>query len=134
MTGSSKAGAVLYAKDLERVASFYAAALSLNVAGRDEEHVHLKTGAVDLVVRQIPADLASKIPVATPPSRRDDAAIKLVFFVSDLPRLHSAVTTHGGVMDRSAKPWVFDGCQVWDALDPEGNVVQFRIPSVEPTS
>jgi hypothetical protein len=124
----------LFAKDMQRVASFYAAALNLRELERDDEHVHLMGPGLDLVVRQIPAALAAAIRIDHPPSRRDDVPVKLVFYLSDICHLRETLSTHGGILDPSPKPWLFDGCEVWDALDPEGNVVQFRIPSVEPTS
>jgi hypothetical protein len=29
-------------------------------------------------------------------------------------------------MDQAAKDWTFHDWMVWDGLDPEGNVIQFR--------
>ena len=67
MSYESRAGAVLYAKDVDRVAGFYAAVLGLETAGRDEEHVLLESRAFQLVVLRAPG--ASAIQVAVPPVR-----------------------------------------------------------------
>ena len=130
MIDGSKTGAVLYAKQMGSLASFYAAVLSLSEVGRDGEHVHLSGGCLDLVVRQIPTPVAAAIHIGDPPSRREDVPIKLVFYVPEADRLRKVVVAHGGSLDAAPKPWLFDDCQVWDAADPEGNVIQFRTPTV----
>jgi len=123
-----KAGAVLYAKDMGRMSAFYALALGLTKSGEDEEHVHLAAESLDLVVRQIPRDLATAIRIASPPVRREDTPVKLVFYAPDLTCVREAIAAYGGALDDSSKPWSFDGCEVRDAIDPEGNVIQFRTP------
>lgn len=130
MTDNSKVGAVLYAKDMDKVAAFYAAVLGLGEVGRDDEHVLLDSRAFQLVVRRIPADVAATIPIASPPARRADAVLKLVYFVSSIADVCASVPAHGGVMDEAAKGWSFHGWNVWDGLDPEGNVIQFRFRAV----
>jgi catechol-2,3-dioxygenase len=36
------------------------------------------------------------------------------------------LVVHGGAMDPEEKEWRFHGALVCDALDPDGNVIQFR--------
>jgi len=91
----SEAGAVLYAKDMDRLASFYAAALDLAAADRDDEHVRLESPHFQLVVRQIPGPLAARIQIGDPPEPRWDAAVKLVFFVPNIEEVRAAATAHG---------------------------------------
>jgi predicted enzyme related to lactoylglutathione lyase len=126
VTNEPAAGAVIYAKDMERVAAFYATVLGLPVAGRDEEHVRLESPALQLVVLQMPADLAATVTIAEPPARRADAAIKLVFFVAGIADIRRTVEAMGGAMNGAEREWDFDGWTVCDGLDPEGNVIQFR--------
>jgi predicted enzyme related to lactoylglutathione lyase len=129
MTNQPRLSAVFYAKDMDRVASFYAAVLGLAVGGRDEEHVWLASAELDLVVRQMSGAIAASINIAEPPVRRAHSAVKLVFFVRSIAVVRAAATAHGGVLDAVAKEWLFNGHQVWDGLDPEGNVIQFRAPA-----
>ena len=61
---------MLYAKDMDRVAGFYAAVLGLETAGSDEEHVLLESRAFQLVVLRMPSHIASTIQIAVPPVPR----------------------------------------------------------------
>lgn len=126
VTDETRAGAVLFAMDMDRVAAFYSAVLGLAAVDRDDEHVLLESRAFELVVRQVPAHVASTVQIATPPARRADAAVKLVFFVQSITQVCTAVAAHGGIMNQAAKDWTFHGWRLWDGLDPEGNVIQFR--------
>jgi catechol 2,3-dioxygenase-like lactoylglutathione lyase family enzyme len=123
---SPKAGAVLYAKDMERVAGFYEAVLGLRRTGHDADHVVLESPVLQLVVLSIPRHIAVNVEITVPPARRERAAVKLVFFVSSLEMVRAAVEAGGGVMNAADTEWRFQGHQVCDGLDPEGNVVQFR--------
>jgi predicted enzyme related to lactoylglutathione lyase len=111
---------------MDRVAAFYSAVLGLAAVDRDDEHVLLESRAFQLVVRQMPERVASAVQIAAPPARRADAVVKLVFFVREITEVCAAVAAHGGVMDQAAKDWSFHGWRLWDGLDPEGNVIQFR--------
>ena len=126
MSYESRAGAVLYAKDMDHVAAFYSGMLGLETAGRDEEHVLLESPAFQLVVLRIPSHIASTIQIAAPPVRRANAAVKLVFFVPSIADVRAAVEPLGGVLNGAEKEWLFNGWKVCDGLDPEGNVIQFR--------
>jgi predicted enzyme related to lactoylglutathione lyase len=114
---------------MDRLASFYAAALDLAAADRDDEHVRLESPHFQLVVRQIPGPLAARIQIGDPPEPRWDAAVKLVFFVPNIEEVRAAATAHGAAVDQDAKEWTFHGWRVWDGLDPEGNIIQFRAPA-----
>ena len=126
MMDESRSGAVLYVKDIDRVAAFYSAVLGLEEEARDEDHVVLESPGFQLVVLQIPSDIASTIEITVPPKRRAMAAVKPVFFVSSMADVRTSVEAFGGVMNSSDKEWSFQGFKVCDGLDPEGNVIQFR--------
>ena len=126
MMSESRSGAVLYAKNIDRVAAFYSAVLGMEEEARDADHVVLESPAFQLVVLQIPSEVASTIEITVPPKRRAMAAVKPVFFVSTLADVRAAVEAFGGVMSSSDTEWWFQGFKVCDGLDPEGNVIQFR--------
>jgi extradiol dioxygenase family protein len=76
-------GAVVFAKDLPRVAKFYEEILSMTVAHSEGDHVDLESSACQLVVHAIPKKIAASIRISTPPKRRTETPIKL-FFVSSI--------------------------------------------------
>lgn len=121
-----QAGAVLYAADMACLASFYGQVCGLRAVGSGEDYVILESVAFQLVIRQVPREIAETIGISVPPKRRSNAAAKLVFFVRDMETARHAAAACGGVPEESAKPWTIDGWTVWDILDPEGNVIQLR--------
>jgi catechol 2,3-dioxygenase-like lactoylglutathione lyase family enzyme len=122
----SRTGAVLFAKNLDRVADFYSVVLGLTEANRDAEHIVLESPGFQLVVHTIPGDSAATVEVAVPPMRRTAAAFKPVFFVPSIASVRVVAEAHGGVMEPAVREWSFNGVRVCDGLDPEGNVIQFR--------
>jgi catechol 2,3-dioxygenase-like lactoylglutathione lyase family enzyme len=126
MTYESRTGAVLFAKDLERVAAFYSAVLGLNEANRADDHILLESPGFQLVVHRIVGADTVKPESGGQPVRRVGAAFKPVFFVPSISRLRRVAAAHGGVMEPTDREWSFNGVTVCDGLDPEGNVIQFR--------
>jgi catechol 2,3-dioxygenase-like lactoylglutathione lyase family enzyme len=122
----TRSGAVVFAKDVDRLARFYAGVLGLHVAERGDDHVVLESSGLQLLVHGIPPDVASTIAITDPPARRATAAIKPVFFVSSMSAIRGTVEALGGVMESREQEWSFQGAVVCDGLDPEGNVIQFR--------
>lgn len=126
MTYESGSGAVLFAKDVARLEEFYSTVLGLRATARDDDHVVLESPHFQLVVHRLPREMASKIEPTAPPARRWSAAVKLVFFVPSIASVRAAVDALGGAMESAEKEWPFQGLTVCDAIDPEGNVIQFR--------
>ncbi|MGZ4614839.1 MAG: VOC family protein [Actinomycetes bacterium] len=120
------AGTVVYAKDLARLSAFYAAVTGLPVTESEQDSVVLESAAFQLVVVQIPAHLAASIEVAVPPDRREDTALKPVFFVPSITAVRAAVADLGGELDPPACEWRFQRWLVCDGHDPEGSVIQVR--------
>jgi catechol 2,3-dioxygenase-like lactoylglutathione lyase family enzyme len=107
------------------VATFYSNVLGLNEVHRDDDHILLESPVFQLVVHRIPGPSATTSDLPKP-SRRGDAAFKPVFFIPDLTRARTVTQAHGGTMEPRHKEWSFNGTTVCDAVDPEGNVIQFR--------
>ena len=126
MAYESRTGAVLFARDLERVATFYTAVLGLDETNRDDDHILLESPGFQLVVHRIVGEGAARSGSGDQPSRRVGAAFKPVFFVPSISRLRSVATRLGGVMEPADREWSFHGATVCDGSDPEGNVIQFR--------
>lgn len=123
---SNRIAAVVYAKDLVRVSAFYATVAGLAVAERDDDFVVLESPGCQLVVVAIPPHIAADIRLASPPVRREDAAVKLAFVVPSIDAARPAVAGLGGELDPPEREWRFRGCRVCDGHDPEGNVIQLR--------
>jgi predicted enzyme related to lactoylglutathione lyase len=130
MTQPPRAGAVLYAKELDRVAAFYRAVLGFAAVDRDAEHVRLEAHAFQLVVLQMPSQVAAGIELAVPPVPRADTAIKLVFVVPSISQARASAPGFGGSVKGAGSEWSFDGCTVCDGFDPEGNIFQLREAAV----
>jgi len=123
---SAFAGAVVYAKDLARVSRFYAQVAGLDIVHEVADHAVLESGDCELVVVAIPAAIAAGIHIATPPVRRENTALKLVFRVDDLAAARALAEAAGGALNPPEREWDFQGARVCDGHDPEGNVFQLR--------
>ena len=124
--GDHQGGAVIYAKNPERVASFYRRVAGLRLCRAVRSHVVLDSGAFQLVVLRIPARLAKRIAIESPPRRRENAAIKPVFFVTSITQARELARNYGGALNELGREWRFDGMTVCDGSDPEGNIFQLR--------
>jgi catechol 2,3-dioxygenase-like lactoylglutathione lyase family enzyme len=127
MSYAARSGAVLFAKDIDRIATFYSAVLGLDEASRAGDHILLESPGFQLVVHRAVSLGSGAHGDGETPSRRASAAFKPVFFVPSISRLRSVAEAHGGVVEPADKEWSFNGATVCDGLDPEGNVVQFRV-------
>lgn len=120
--------AVLYAKDLERMAEFYTA-LCLTVDDTQPGNYAVLTGpGLELSIVQIPQEMALQIDISSPPQARERTPIKLTFVVSSIDETLEATRLLGGRVKDSSKRWHFRGHAIQDEIDPEGNVYQLREP------
>jgi catechol 2,3-dioxygenase-like lactoylglutathione lyase family enzyme len=126
MSYESRTGAVLFARNLDRVATFYSVMLGLSEASRADDHILLESPGFQLVVHRIVGGGLLAGELTGPAARRATAAFKPVFFVPSISRLRGIVETHGGILEPAEQEWSFDGVTVCDGVDPEGNVIQFR--------
>lgn len=125
MSNALRPAVVIYAKDVDRVALFYASVLELTETARADDHITLSAPSYAITVVRIRAQLASQIEISTPPQRRENVAIKLVLPVDSLERAREKVAKLGGAIGAIEKQWQFDGAIRCDGNDPEGNVIQF---------
>jgi enamine deaminase RidA (YjgF/YER057c/UK114 family) len=121
-------GAVIFAKDMARVAAFYQQVCGLQPGGGDASHAVLLAGDSQLIVHAIPAAYAQDIVIVQPPQRREDTPIKPVFAVASLAAARAYAAALGGVLDPVAREWAFtrqgQTRTMCDGHDPEGNVFQ----------
>lgn len=124
MSGPARAGLFVYAKDLERVAGFYAAVAGMERIHGDGSLIVLQSPDIQLLVHQIPAHIAAEIEITSPPEPREETALKFFFTVPSLAQARTRARELGGdVFDEN---WPGPGFTVCNAIDPEGNVFQVR--------
>ena len=126
MQSTPKPGAVVFAKDLERVARFYEQLLALSVTHAEHDHVILESSSFQLIVHAIPQHNASSITISVPPEVREETPIKLLFPVSSIAEARAAASALGGQVGPSQREWQAGGIRACDGYDPEGNVFQLR--------
>ena len=126
MANPFSAGAIVYAKDIRRLARFYAEVADLEVMHEVADHVVLESETHELVIVAIPAATAARIVISTPPARRENTAFKLSFAVASLADARAAAKAAGGDLNPPEKEWDFQGLRVCDGCDPEGNMIQLR--------
>jgi predicted enzyme related to lactoylglutathione lyase len=126
MPDPQKPGAVLFAKDISRVAKFYAVVIPMTVAFEQPDLIVLQSAQSQLVVHPLPPEIAESIEIADPPARRTDLPVKLIFPVASLAEARAKAPAFGGALNPPGKEFAARGFRACDGHDPEGNVVQFR--------
>lgn len=126
MSNLPKPGAVVFAKDIRKVARFYEQLIPLSVTHTESSHIVLESDVMQLVIHGIPKKIADSIHVATPPAVREETPIKLFFPVASLVDARIRAEQLGGQLGPSKKEWEARGFRACDGYDPEGNVFQLR--------
>lgn len=126
MADFARAGVLIYARDLARVAAFYRDVLSLAVDHADDDHQVLTSVDAEVTVHGIPEVVGATIEIATPPVVRESAAITPYFVVESLAAAREAAHRLGGAVFE--EEWDGPGYRARHAFDPEGNVLQLREP------
>lgn len=124
MSGPARTGVLFYAKNLDRMSSFYERVLGARVVFADEHHKVLQSADVQLIVHAIPPHIAETFTVAVPPEPRAEQAIKPFFTVASLTEAERIATERGGVV--MGPIWPAPGLRVRNVCDPEGNIVHLR--------
>ena len=122
--GPARAGIVIYAVDLERLAAFYEAVLGMQRCFADAEHVVLASKDVQLLLHVIPAPFRALAVAGSPAEPRMAAAIKPFFSISDFESVAAAMNQNGGEL--YAEVWHGPGFRMRNGCDCEGNLIQLR--------
>lgn len=115
--------AILYVKDLERMKRFYSEMLRANPTNSDwtDAWATFDTDGSRFSLHAIPAEIAERIEIESPPIPREQHAVKLSFEVQDVESELARLESLGVQVLR--RPWQRPG-QACDAVDPEGNIFQ----------
>ena len=125
---TSNVNAVLFAKDLQKVSTFYSKALGMKITSSDQHHSVLNCGGFELVVHQIPKHIADTIMIRQPPERRVGGAIRLDYPVQDLEQSRRTARALGGYIDDQPPAWAHSSANFHLGHDPEGN--QFGVRQI----
>ena len=98
MPGPARAGALIYAVDLDRLSGFYQQLLGMKLLKADPEHHVIESADMQLIIHAIPAHIAATITLSLPPEPRETQAIKLFFTVPSLAAAAATATSLGGAV------------------------------------
>jgi predicted enzyme related to lactoylglutathione lyase len=115
--------AVLFAKDLRRMAAFYREVFRAPMLRGDADHELLDCFGFHLTVHQIPEAFSRSIEITTPPERRERTSLRLNFPVDDIHAARRDAERLGGQIDDRPPPWVDGDGSFFLGYDPEGNVI-----------
>ena len=124
MSGPARAGVFIYARNLERLAAFYAQVLGMQRLHARDDLVVLDAPDLQIVLHAIPAAIAASIVIETPPVPRENSAYKFFYTVDGIDAARERATAAGG--DVAQQRWSGPGFEVCNAIDPEGNIFQLR--------
>ena len=117
-------GAVLYAKDLGKLAEFYLVLGGTATSTQEGEFVTIEAHGSELIILQAPQHVASQIQITDPPAVRASTSIKPILLVDSIDETITKFPESGGMILPNSSQWEFNGHLVQDIVDPEGNVVQ----------
>jgi len=115
-------GAVIFTGDHKRLAEFYEGATGLTVRYADEGITVLGSETFELVIHSLPNEPT----LSDPPRVREDTYIKPFFPVRSLAEAREKAAALGGQLRPQNEEWEARGFRACEAIDPDGNVIQFR--------
>jgi len=118
-------GTLIYAKDLEKVTTFYRRVLELEAIDAQDGFIVLAAQGMEVTIVRIPDERAAAVVIDEPPALREATPIKPIFGVANLIDTRRVAQRYGGGVLDADQEWEFRGRRVCDGWDPEGNVVQF---------
>jgi predicted enzyme related to lactoylglutathione lyase len=127
MINSIRPGAVIFTGDHKRLAKFYEAVTGLTVSYTDDQITVLGSDIFELVIHSLPKEPA----VREPPRVREDVYIKPFFPVASLAETRKKAADMGGQLRSQNEEWEARGFRACEAIDPDGNVIQFRQVAAE---
>jgi predicted enzyme related to lactoylglutathione lyase len=124
MPSPARAGALIYAKDVEHMSAFYQQVVGMRLLHGDAERHVIGSADMQLILHALPAHLAGSVTVSSPPVPREEQAIKLFFTVPSLSEAEAAASSLAGAV--FGPVYSGPGFRVRNAYDPEGNIFHVR--------
>lgn len=124
MTDTARAGALIYAKDLASLSTFYQGVLPAARVEAGPQHHVLAWPDFQLTLHAIPPHIAETITLSVPPAPREETPLKLIFTVPSLAEAAQAAARLGGRLFDTG--WEGPGFRARGGWDPEGNIFELR--------
>jgi predicted enzyme related to lactoylglutathione lyase len=124
MAGPARAGALIYAHNLDKLSAFYQQLLGMSLLHAGTELQVIASPDFQLIIHALPAHIAASFSIAVPPVQREEQAIKLFFTVDSMAAAASQARALGG--DLFGPVYAGPGFQMRNGYDLEGNVFQLR--------
>jgi catechol 2,3-dioxygenase-like lactoylglutathione lyase family enzyme len=121
MNRNVRPGAVIFTGDKKRLTRFYQAMTGLPVREDDDSVTVLASEHFELVIHALPGEALGHASAA-----REDVYVKPFFPVVSLAEARETATSLGGNLRPANEEWEARGFRACEALDPDGNVIQFR--------
>lgn len=121
MQRNSRPGAVIFTGDKERLTAFYRAMTGLPVRASDDSVTVLASDHFELVIHALPGE-----PSGDSSTARQDVYVKPFFPVPSLAEARDKAPQLGGQLQPAHTEWEARGFKACEAVDPDGNVIQFR--------
>ena len=115
---------ILFVVDKPAMARFYGEVLDLprvSTPDDSEDFQCFDAGGCQLCLHGVPEEAAAQITITEPPAPRDEVPTKLAFGVDDVATRREELVARGAAMDPIRR---FDGLELCDGTDPEGNRFQ----------
>jgi len=122
MVSNIRPGEVIFTGNHKRLANFYKAITGLTVSYADDKVTVLRSDSFELVIHLLPNESR----VNQPPQVRQDSYIKPFFPVLSLSETRERAAALGGQLRPAEEEWTARGFRACEAIDPDGNVIQFR--------
>ena len=126
MADAADIRAVIFARNLVGLTSFYAEALGLMRKASAQDHAVVSGSNLEIVIHQIPGHETTAADAVSQKIRREGAAIRFDFPVSDVAASRSLARARGGDIDELPPPWAERDANFFLGCDPEGNVFAVR--------
>ena len=122
MANNSRPGAVIFTGNHTRLAKFYKGVTGLAVRFTDDNITVLGSDTFELVIHSLPTEPDVSEPLVV----REDSYIKPFFPVASLSEARERAAGLGGQLRPRNEEWEARGFRACEAIDPDGNVIQFR--------
>ena len=123
MATHARPGVVIFTANVPRLTTFYKALTGLPLRHADADHTVLASESFELVIHALRHEPAA----AEPPAPRWDVYLKPFFPVASLAAARERAGPLGGRLHPPAEEWEGRGFRACEGVDPDGNVIQFRV-------
>lgn len=121
MANATRLGVVVFTGDKDRLAQFYESVTGLKVSARGDGVTVLASEFFELVIHALPGEPVDK---AALPGR--ESYVKPFFPVRSLAETRKRAAAFGGQLSPASEEWSARGFRACEAIDPDGNPIQFR--------